>query len=156
MPEKIKHFGDSLVVILLGVFILCHIYFQMSIAEDLKSGLDSPVLFPKIVGFLLIGLGLFQTISIFFKQNRERKEEREIPDNRRFAAGLIIVLVYVLLIPVLGFLIASVLTIYSLVYVFQKVKWYKAGLYSVMSSIVIWAAFEFFLQISLPAGFLGI
>lgn len=159
--NKISVYIESLIIFLFGIGILYIVYFQTNIADDLKSGLDSPILFPKLVAGLLMFLAVFQAVSHKLKHSNKKNiennnEEVESPNNKALWAGILILFAFVLLIPVLGFLIASCLSMFVLVYVFKKVKWYKATTYSVVSAVVIWFAFEFLLNISLPTGFLGI
>ncbi|WP_182199773.1 tripartite tricarboxylate transporter TctB family protein [Paraliobacillus salinarum] len=165
MAKVLKTHADSFVVILLGVCILYIVYFQTSLSEELKTGLDSPVLFPKLLAVLLIGLGLLQTIvrqkNIANNDSASVEDEEELdegvePNNKRLWIGIAILISFVSVIPILGFLIASFLTMLGLVYLFKKVEWYKAVIYSLTCSLIIWFAFETFLKISLPVGLFGI
>ncbi|WP_407267900.1 tripartite tricarboxylate transporter TctB family protein [Radiobacillus sp. PE A8.2] len=167
MMNKFIVYVESLVIFMFGLAILYIINFQTNIAEDLKTGLDSPILFPKLVAGLLMFLAIFQAVAhTIKKRSMENTEEvqkqqqpqvaEQQPNNKALWQGIFILIAFVLIIPVLGFLIASCISMFALVYVFQKVKWYKAAIYSVVSGVIIWSSFEFLLQISLPTGFFGI
>lgn len=147
---------DGIIVMGLGICILVGLNYHR-IPPEMMRGLENPVLFPKLMGWVLIMLAAVLIITNLFKMSRDNKESSNFQP-KNFSAivfAMAIIALYVLLIPILGFYIATVAGILGLVYITssmskRKVKWYKALLYSIICSTIMWLIFVEFLKIPLP------
>lgn len=165
MRQKINaNYIDSVVVLILGIGILVLLPLQVKSPDNLEHTLTSPLLFPRIVSWTLIILSLFRLFTVLVKkETKETKETKEIKEATfikkqwlRFISSLVIIVVYILLIPFLGFLLATILATFSLISLLGDGKWYKQVILSTIITVPIWFVFVELLNVPLPKGFLGI
>jgi hypothetical protein len=64
--------------------------------------------------------------------------------------------VMVILIPLLGFLVTSMLITYFMLQIIEPQKWYRAVATSLASCLLVYGLFSYLLQVSLPRGLIGI
>lgn len=150
---------DGIIVMFLGIGILVGLNYH-HIPPEMMRGLENPVLFPKLMGWVLLLLAAVLIITNLFKMARDNKESSnsQLKNFTTLTFAMAIIALYVLLIPILGFYIATVAGILGLVYLTSsmaktKVKWYMTLLYSVICSTVMWIVFVEFLKIPLPKGY---
>lgn len=160
-PDTFMKYFDSLIVLAfaIGIWVL------ISETIDFSSGSDNkfanPVLFPKLVSILLIALSIVQIINVYIKNRKRRgrksvhEKKQETGEIKTFIVGILGLCGYVLLIPVAGFLIATVISVFCFVYFFGKPKWYKALLFSAVLAIIIYSIFSKFLNVPLPTSILS-
>lgn len=149
------HYIDALVVLFLGIGIIVTIPFQVKTYSGMEDGLASPTLFPYIIGGALIILALFRLIVVTFKID---KQGFEITKRQflKFIPRFGTVVLYLLLMPFLGFVISTILAMFFLIEMLGKTKWYNALLLSAATSIIIFFSFKELLEITLPYGVLGV
>lgn len=139
--------------LVIGIIIRVLIPYQVTMTDGMEDGIVSPSLFPKIVAWLLIILSLFRLISVYLK-NDKRNINIDFKKLYKFLSCLTVIVGYVILIPLIGFLLSSMIAVFCLTKILGKSKWYNAILLSVITSSVIYYSFTKFLNIALPSGIL--
>lgn len=144
---------DALFFLVIGIIIRVLIPYQVTMTDGMEDGIVSPSLFPKIVAWLLIILSLFRLTSVYLKSDK-RNINIEVKKLYKFLSCLTVIIGYVILIPLIGFLLSSMIAVFCLTKLLGKSKWYNAMLLSVITSSVIYYSFTKFLNIALPSGIL--
>lgn len=139
---------------LIGIAFLILIPYQVS-SSSLAGDIRSTTLFPNVIAWVLILLSGYQTVKHLFKREADGNE-LSYNINKKVIWGFIIFLIFIILIPILGLLISSCLNIYLMIYVLGKTKWYRALIFSVVFSFVVWFGFKYLLHIPFPEGYLGL
>jgi hypothetical protein len=113
---------------------------------------------PFLAG-ILIGLsGLLLLVSGRGKPPSSPREKfwPEGAATRRILSILVGLCVMAFLLPILGFLFASILVTAFMLRVIEPQRWAVVIATSLSCSLVVYWLFRYFLQVSLPKGFLGI
>lgn len=116
---------------------------------------------PGFLPFIAAGLlGGLAVIALIQSLGDKKKAEK---DGARFGANLIrvilltgILIVYIYLLNVLGFLIDTFLLLLCLFRVIEPMAWKTVFLASVITLIVVYLLFDIFLGTPLPKGLLGL
>ncbi|WP_407308041.1 tripartite tricarboxylate transporter TctB family protein [Desulfosporosinus sp. SB140] len=147
---------EIIVTILLGVSILLLLPYQIQNPSDGSNVVVSPQLFPRMFAIVLILAGLFQLISYFkVKERNDEDDEKEV-ELTALLVGILAIFIYALLMPILGFIIATILDIVIFIYLIGRPKLYFALPVAVIATIIIWAVFSQVLNVPLPIGLLKI
>jgi putative tricarboxylic transport membrane protein len=116
--------------------------------------------FPSIIGALLVFLSALQLVSVFRGQLGEPEGiEGGQADNKVHLKPLALVLgglvFFAVGLPYLGFLVSATVLFSLVVFALKitKAKWYLVLLLAAGFSLVLYAAFNYGLQIKLPLGF---
>ncbi|MFZ7104229.1 MAG: tripartite tricarboxylate transporter TctB family protein [Peptococcaceae bacterium] len=114
-------------------------------------------LFPKIFAWVLVLIGLWRLVFFMIKgTDKNAVLNVEQIDMIKLLAGTVVIFAYVILLPLLGYLITTTVSIFLLIYLLGKPKVQTALLCSLAATVVIWTVFDKFLHVPLPSGFLGI
>jgi len=146
----------NVVWILLGIGI-CTESFRLKI-WDAASGPGSGFI-PLLTGLLIGGIGLFLFLREVGEGSEKKPREQFWRDplaTRRILYILIGLCAMAFLIPILGFLLTSILITTFMLRVIEPQKWAAVVLTSLASCLAVYFLFSYFLQVSLPRGFLGI
>lgn len=114
---------------------------------------------PFLAGILIGVSGLLMFISGWLKRRRKDQREKFWPE---MAGTKRIVLIFAglsamaYLIPILGFLITSILITTFMLRVIEPQKWVAVIITSLGCCLLVYWLFNNLLQVSLPKGFLGI
>lgn len=116
-----------------------------------------PEFFPQI-----LAAGLFICCLILLIVNiLNKKDKSKAPtisplnkDMQKCLLGLAAIVVYALLWNVLGFLIATPLALFAMMFILGQRNYRTMVIVSICATIVIFCAFKFLLQIEMPMGFL--
>ena len=156
--DKITRPRIEALVVLLGV--VGYIWVGLSLPPYYKmAGVPGPSVFPLILGVIMAGGALW--LLIFpGKQKKNKRRPSEYSGWRRllkawrffFMWGLLIT--YVFLLPVLGFVISSAVLLATFFFLLGEKRWYLGISISLVFTIVIYIAFAKGLQIRLPLGIL--
>jgi uncharacterized membrane protein YuzA (DUF378 family) len=114
---------------------------------------------PFLAGILLGISGLLMFISGWSRRPRKDQRERFWPDvtgTRRIVYILAGLSAMAYLMPILGFLITSILITAFMLRVIEPQKWITVILTSFSCCFLVYWLFHHLLQVSLPRGFLGI
>lgn len=115
-----------------------------------------PGFMPTLIGSLLILLGFL--LTFLSTRRREKKVEQVSLKEfwRRGVYSLLASFLYVFLLDPLGFVIATVFLIFSLLKIMGTRKWFTPVLISVLTAAVSYLIFEVWLRINFPKGILKI
>lgn len=137
---------------LLGAIILLLIPRHIqSFSSFLADSSSLPSLFPRIAAWIMITISAVKIIHYGITKKLDATKTKNV-FRPRVLAGFGLLTGYVILIPLLGFVISTVLCMIAVIYLLDKIAWYKALIFSVIVSFVIWYAFVELLHIPLPSG----
>lgn len=116
---------------------------------------------PGFLPFLAaIGLGLLAVIAFFQALMDKTSQEKGVPFFGEYLikVGLLtgVLIVYVLLLNVLGFMMGTFLLLLFLFRIVEPLRWSKVFLASVITLGVVYLLFDLFLGTRLPKGILGL
>ncbi|WHH61018.1 tripartite tricarboxylate transporter TctB family protein [Petroclostridium sp. X23] len=142
----------SIFFLLIGFFIWFAIPYQI---EDTGITVMGPRFFPKVLSIMLVvvsGLFLVQNILAGKKQGKEKEDKGEIKDIKSELNVLILfalMIAYVYLMPIWGFIISTIVVIGAVVYFLGTRKWY---MYLIFIAIVllVYYVFQELLYVQLP------
>lgn len=142
---------SSIISILVAVFVLYE-------TKDFPSGAQNvpgPAFFPRIIAILIIGLSGLLIVMTYI-----RKEERNInftsKNDLKAYITIAIILVYIVLMNILGFIIATPLFLITMIYYYGMRNYVKNIIISVGVTALIFTIFKILLAVPLPQGiFLG-
>lgn len=120
---------------------------------DIDTDILGPDFLPKLYSVFLVIFGLILIINAIIKKKRETAEMRST--NHSFLYGLasmLIVFIYILVLPYIGFYISTILVMLALLY-FLKVRNYVI-LFSVSLGTItfLFIIFEKLLKVPIPSG----
>jgi hypothetical protein len=123
------------------------------------SGLNEmSAVFPRTIGYILLVLSLFYLVKSIAKPTYEKVFEGT--DKRKVLVMSLGVLIYAVLIWIIGFLIASLCYLFSIIWYLQgakeepKRRIFRAGIASLSVSVGFYFIFKFLLNVPLPLGIL--
>jgi hypothetical protein len=123
------------------------------------SGLNEmSAVFPRTIGYILLVLSLFYLVKSIAKPTYEKVFEGT--DKRKVLVMSIGVLIYAVLIWIIGFLVASLCYLFSIIWYLQgkqegpKKRIFRAGIASLSVSVGFYFIFKFLLNVPLPLGIL--
>ncbi len=116
-----------------------------------------PGLYPFGIGLIMVFISITVFLSSIFGQKRnEPAEEPEEEANKKTLILVIAALfVYAVILEALGFVLSTFFFILFLLTVIEKKKWYAAISFSVLTTVMIYAVFNLWLDSNLPRGILG-
>lgn len=145
----LKYF-DSLIILMFAIAV----WFLIPVMINTENDTDvftSPSLFPKIISVSLIVLSLFQILAQYrIKQRSESAENTEQGEYKTFFVGILSLALYIFLIPILGFLLSTMISVFWFTYFFGKPKWYNALIFTILVSSIMYFSFSYFLNVPLP------
>lgn len=149
--------GEGIVLFLIGSTILLLIPSQI----DSVSGMTirvTPSFLPVVLGFSLMLVGLGLLIQSFRKkaeqQSRENAQVFSPNSFLRVLLAAVLLIVYTLLFPCLGFLVTSALFVGIFIYLFGYRSILKISLSMILVPVGVWIFFEKIFHIPLPHGLL--
>lgn len=114
---------------------------------------------PFLAGILIGVSGLLMFISGWIKRRRKDQREKfwpEMAGTKRIVLIVAGLSAMAYLIPILGFLITSILITTFMLRVIEPQKWVAVIITSLGCCLLVYWLFNNLLQVSLPKGFLGI
>jgi hypothetical protein len=128
---------------------------------SLKLGLGtpgdpSPGFLPFGTGMLISVLGFLQLGMLVFKKGRDDGQAsiRAVTDWKRPACVVVILALYGLLLPHLGYLVATFFVMLGLFSICGHGRWKLASIGSLLVTIMTYVIFHELLRVQLPAGLL--
>lgn len=141
----------SILFILIGIFVLIEITTFPSIGGGQITG---PDFFPRILAFSLIGLSILLFISSMLSKDESTTGLFEIYAIKAYIT-MVSLLVYMTLLNVIGFIIATPLFLFGLIRFYGMKHYPKLVLSSVLVTGIIYSVFKLLLAVPLPTGILG-
>lgn len=135
------------VFILAGSLIWRHIALEMP--PSYVKNVPGPAFFPLAIAACLIVLS---TILLFRKPDASKQSASAAPNNLRQAVVFALILLYVLLVPVLGFAIATALSLSAIMLHTRQLSVPATLATAAAVSLVLFVVFKLCLGIPLPDG----
>ena len=143
-----------------SIFIWIIVPFEISDSKHFALG---PRFFPRVISIILGLVSVGFVISTLFKHkkdmsgktaaddgNRTAEKIRRIPfDEVRAVLVFACMLIYALLMPIIGFVISSILTAGIILFILGGRKWYYYGIVA-LSVLLIYYVFKYLLYVQLP------
>ena len=151
-----RSLGEGIALVLIGAAMLLLIPFQIETVSGVATRM-SPSFLPAVLGvaLLLVGLGLvIQAFRIGSGQQDQAGPAFSRHSVLRVALAAVLLIVYTLLFPRLGFVVTSGLFIGIFIYLFGLRSILKTGLSMVLVPLGVWLFFEKLFLIPLPHGLL--
>jgi|GEM_PF-6544101 len=116
------------------------------------SGRPDTGFFPLIIG---IGLLFFTGLSVYHDIKERMKASEQSNYGKEMVWVAVFMTVFIFFLNILGSLISMILFIFSILFLFNREKLLQNISISLLVPIIIVAMFDFWLNASLPKGFLG-
>ncbi|KUO58357.1 MAG: hypothetical protein APF84_15365 [Gracilibacter sp. BRH_c7a] len=109
--------------------------------------------FPTILSSLLIILN----IILIFQKNKDSDKEKTVSRKAIIRVSSIVggIIAYIILLPVLGFIVSAFLFVVLCVRTLGEQSWKKASLFAFLMVIAVYVVFHIFLNVRFPVGILG-
>ncbi len=133
-------------MILLGLYVIAT---ARSFPEG-TGGVLGPGFFPILLGILLIALSTLQLINT--RKDKDASSFFQNEASRRVLLSCLIVIAYLGGIAVFGFLIATPLFMFGLMWSFSVRSWRTLVTVSIATTAILYFVFLKFLSVSLPTG----
>ncbi len=145
--------GGVLLIFCGAVYLIIPTQIQELRRYDASMGL-SPAVFPKLAVFLIAGLSLILVLFGLRFRNGEPQDHRalkwEAAVRRIITFGILIA--YVFLIDLFGYLVITPLTLAFLMWFFGEKRWLLILTIAILITVGLFAFFRYFMYIILPEG----
>ena len=139
-------------IFLLSLLLLALIPFQV---ERTEAALTEPVIgsrvYPLLIVLVMLGLSVFRVWKVFLKQEPVEGGKNAL-SNPRWLWGALLLILYVCLMPWLGFILSSFIAMLAVMRVLGEPIRPMGASYCAVSVGLIWFVFGKILEIPLPAG----
>jgi putative tricarboxylic transport membrane protein len=122
-------------------------------AEAYGTGVPGPGLWPICISVVLLAcsaLLVYHTLKM--PAEEDTSLELWSPGSRRVYITMIILLIYVILLPTLGFIISTAVMQFVFIQWFAKKKPYITAIIAIVITMVIYCAFRFLLNVPINFG----
>jgi putative tricarboxylic transport membrane protein len=144
---------EGLVLIGLGVLILILIPSQIQNIPGMETE-TSPSFVPTVLAVLIMLMGAGLIVQGFMSPRRDAPPDLSRVVVFRVGLSVILLIVYTIVFPRLGFVVSSGLLVGVYAYLFGSRSILKIGVSMVAVPVVIWIFFELVFRIPLPHGIL--
>ncbi len=151
-PEAI--IGGILLVFCVVVYLIIPIEIKALMRYDASMGL-SPAVFPKLSVFLIAGFSMILIFSSLRSKAGAPKEDRpaqKMGMRTRVVTAFIILVVYVYLLGILGYLVITPLALGSLMWYFGERRWLLILTAMILTTTGLFCFFRYVMYIILPEG----
>ena len=160
MGDSEKEVSASLIqrFVSISFLILSGIYLAASLSLPVgKVGKPGPGMVPVGIGIILTVLCLLHVIEVFFfeKNRGVQKEEGGVltrADVLRVIGVVSVLIVYMILFPVLGYTLSTIILMVAVLRLLQMHGWLRIVLISILTSGCSYYIFDRFLDVPLPKG----
>ncbi|MCX5906800.1 MAG: tripartite tricarboxylate transporter TctB family protein [Deltaproteobacteria bacterium] len=125
-----------------------------------SEGVPEPGLFPFLAGIILVLLGSIVWLQAFKEKSRDKGGEGKFFPQadtwKRIFLSVLALSVYVLILDLLGFLLATFLFLAFLLRFIEPQKWSVVLTAALLTSVSSYLLFQLLLKSNLPKGFLGV
>lgn len=139
----------ELIISIIGLLVAGSFYYFTFDFPKLKMQETGPAFMPRIYCGLLLFLSMVLLVQTIIKKGKEEGKENTLP---YAIASMGFILVYIVLIPFIGFYISTLLVVFGLLF-FQKVrnKWALIAV-PLCTAFFVFIFFEKLLKVSIPLG----
>jgi putative tricarboxylic transport membrane protein len=152
----IRSLGEGIALVLIGAAVLLLIPSQIDTVSVMRTQM-SPAFLPVVLGVALSLVGLGLVIQAFRIRSVQQAQVGPAFSRHAFlrvALAAVLLVVYTLLFPRLGFVVTSGLFMGIFIYIFGLRSIFKIGLSMVLVPLGVWLFFEKLFRIPLPHGLL--
>ena len=149
----LRRLTEGTVLIGLGALILILIPSQIQIIPGMETE-TSPSFLPTVLSILIMLMGAGLIAQGFLSSRRDTPPDLSRVVLFRVGLSVILLIVYTILFPRLGFVVTSGLFVGLYAYLFGSRSLLKIALSVVLVPVVIWVFFELLFRIPLPHGIL--
>lgn len=122
-------------------------------AEAYGTGVPGPGLWPGLIAALLLITSIGLIVGTFMtKKDSFGELNLWTPDTKRAYISMAILIVYVLVLPTVGFIISSVVMLIVFIQWFSKMKIWKTILVSVAATLAVYFVFKSLLDVPVDFG----
>lgn len=111
--------------------------------------------YPAAVGILMGLLALLLLVGSFRGASPPEDADKEEGPGRLLLLGFAMFAVYVLAVPLAGFLLSSVVFIFLMVNRLGGFRWLASGVIAAAITVFLWLIFVHWLMVPMPTGFWG-
>lgn len=111
-----------------------------------------PDLFPRILAVLMIVLAINLILKAYQGKSLKMEEKIEVKGFLRVLFAISICVGYIFLIHILGFAVSTFVFLFTLMSLLKQKGVIMRAFSSIITSLIIWAIFRYFLVIPLPEG----
>lgn len=140
----------SLICIIFSLVVIVYTYTKFPAG---MGGVPGPAVFPIIIMVMMLLSGIVVLVDTI-RTNSQEPLELLGKDNIRVYITMAILIVYMLLIPVLGFIVTSTIFLTATIRWFSEKKIVVSFLWAIAMSGVVFAVFTYLLKVSLRFGLL--
>lgn len=142
-----KDFILSGMVLTFGLFLVIE---SFSFPEG-KHLLNSSRSFPMLLGYSFMALAIWQFIKTFREKKENTKESFSRLEIKRGVVFILLTVGYIfVLIPMIGFMISTLLFLFVGILFYKEIRWYTASLISIGMIGFVYLVFEQLMNIRLP------
>ena len=146
--------GGVLLVFCLVVYLIIPIEIQELMRYDASTGL-SPAVFPKLSVFLIAGISAVLILSGLRSKDAAPRQDRRplrIGNRARVITTFIILLAYVYLVGILGYLVITPVALALLMWYFGERRWLLILSLAILTTTGLFYFFRYIMYIILPEG----
>lgn len=138
---------------LICVFVL--IPFGVDEPRRVRYAALSPSYYPRIVAIILIVIGAAVMVRAVTRPAAADSEEAAHPNAPRRLLGIAVILVaFAVLLPVLGFILASALALFAAIWLAGEPRWHVNAAISILVPVLLYFFFLKIARIPIPLGML--
>lgn len=144
------------IFLIFAVFVL--LIQSLKLPTFTPNGMIGPGFLPLALALLIIGLLTIEAFSVFWKDRKREKKEKNRNSFGRFKQQLFFLAAVILtlgLVNVLGMLISLGLFTFVILYKMENRSLINSGVFSILSIVLVYVIFEVLLGISFPMGMLN-
>lgn len=147
--------GDNALAFLFLLLSVFYLAYATTLRGGLMSDMVGPRTYPVLLGILGVGLSLlflFRKLVSFKPDEASRKRARTLRSEMRDLQGLALIVAYVLMMDILGFIIATLLFTTVTVKWLGQPTWRVSLLFAVILTVATFSLFTWLFQVRLPVG----
>jgi len=144
---------------IIGLVLSLWLYLESTKFSYMKEFTPGPGFLPFWVGVILAVLSCWLLLDTFRRKPTEEDEKKILPAKHAFyRIGFIFLLLFgvMLFMPFLGFPLTIFLFVATVLFVLERYGIVKSIGYGIAYAAATWIVFQYFMQMSLPTGLLGI
>jgi hypothetical protein len=139
---------------LIGVILILVVPTQIHVVQSLTEASSEPRWFAYLIAAGLILTTIVRLILIALKRDKEERPDLAPLLKPRLWIGLGLIVLYAILIPILGFILSTLIVMVGISRVLGRINWLYSILIASGTSLIIWGSFVKFLHVPLAKGLL--
>lgn len=149
MSMPVKNIIISMIMLLIGS---CYLYFSLQLPVRAIGNVPGPSFFPLIISAIVLFLAVALLLGGVMNMRNEQQAEPQPAATRRVFATLLWFVLYLVALPYVGFLIASIPFFAGLMLLCEQKKPLHVAVGSVLIPVFLYLLFRQGFNILLPSG----